>query len=108
MFFVRLFDLCLFGLFVSSSSWRLGRAAACNCGTSWTFLLPFFYIDLTVYQLQSSHIYLVYELRNVLAKLDLFCASVVSYVTFLPLLVPISASFGALKRLCFVTVPFSG
>ena len=35
--FVRLFDLCLFGLSVSSSSWCLGRAAV--CGTPWTFLL---------------------------------------------------------------------
>ena len=38
--FVRLFGLCLFG-FVASS-WGLGRAAACDCGTSWTFLLLFF------------------------------------------------------------------
>ena len=27
---------------VSSSSWCLGRAAVCDCGTPWTFLLPFF------------------------------------------------------------------
>ena len=26
----------------SSSSWCLGRAAVCDCGTPWTFLLPFF------------------------------------------------------------------
>ena len=35
--FVRLFDLCLdwicLDLSVSSSSWCLGRAAVCNCGT---------------------------------------------------------------------------
>ena len=32
---------------VSSSSWGLGRAAVCDCGTPWTFLLPFFsrYLD---------------------------------------------------------------
>ena len=43
--FVRLFDLRLFGLVlsVSSSSWCLGRAAVCDYGTPWTFLLPFFY-----------------------------------------------------------------
>ena len=29
-------------LSVSSSSWGLGRAAVCDCGTPWTFLLPFF------------------------------------------------------------------
>ena len=40
--FVRLFDLCLFGFVGSSSSWGLGRAAVCDCGTPWTFLLPFF------------------------------------------------------------------
>ena len=35
--FVRLFDLS-----VSSSSWCLGRAAVCDCGTPWAFFLPFF------------------------------------------------------------------
>ena len=40
--FVRLFDLCLFRLLVSSSSWCLERAAVCDCGTPWTFLIPFF------------------------------------------------------------------
>ena len=39
--FVRLFGLCLFRLSVFSSSWGLGRAAVCDCGTPWTFLLPF-------------------------------------------------------------------
>ena len=28
-------------LSVSSSSWCLGRAAVCDCGTPWTCLLPF-------------------------------------------------------------------
>ena len=28
-------------LLVSSSSWCLERAAVCDCGTPWTFLLPF-------------------------------------------------------------------
>ena len=36
--FVLVLDLS-----VSSSSWCLGRAAVCDCGTSWTFLLPFFF-----------------------------------------------------------------
>ena len=36
--FVRF--VCL-DLLVSSSSWCLGRAAICDCGTPWTFLLPF-------------------------------------------------------------------
>ena len=35
---------CL-GLSVSSSSLGLGRAAVCDCGTPWTFLLPFFQTD---------------------------------------------------------------
>ena len=29
-------------LSVSYSSWGLGRAAVCDCGTPWTFLFPFF------------------------------------------------------------------
>ena len=41
--FVRLFDLCLFGfvdfLFLLGS----GKAAVCDCGTPWTFLLFFLY-----------------------------------------------------------------
>ena len=38
--FVR-FALVWFCLF-PPSSWCLGRAAVCDCGTPWTFLLPFF------------------------------------------------------------------
>ena len=36
--FVRFVLVCMS---VSSSSWCLGRAAVCDCGTPWTFLLPF-------------------------------------------------------------------
>ena len=39
--FGHLFDLCLLGFVVSSFSWCLERAAVCDCGTPWTFLLPF-------------------------------------------------------------------
>ena len=42
-FFVRF--VLVFVLFVSFSSWCLGRTAACDCGTPWTYLLhvPFFF-----------------------------------------------------------------
>ena len=40
--FVCLFDLCLFGFVGFLFLLGLGRAAVCDCGTSWTFLLPFF------------------------------------------------------------------
>ena len=40
--YVCLICACL-DLSVSSSSWYLGRAAVCDCGTPWTFLLPFFF-----------------------------------------------------------------
>ena len=43
LLFVRLFDLRLFWFICSSSSWCLGRAAVCDCGTPWTFFLPFFF-----------------------------------------------------------------
>ena len=39
--FVCLLDLILFGFVGSSSAWCLERAAVCNCGTPWTFILPF-------------------------------------------------------------------
>ena len=42
MLFVRLVCDCL-DLSISSSSWCLGNAAVCDCGTPWTFLLPFFF-----------------------------------------------------------------
>ena len=41
----------------SSSSWGLGRAAVYDCGTPWTFLLPFFLnksTDCTVAPLSRS------------------------------------------------------
>ena len=42
VFFVRLFDSACLVLSVSSSSWCLGRAAVCDYGNPWTFLLhPF-------------------------------------------------------------------
>ena len=43
MLFVHLFDLRCLVLSVYSSSWCLEWAAACDCGTPWTFLLPFLY-----------------------------------------------------------------
>ena len=41
--------VCLFAcldLLISSSLWCLGRAAVCDCGTPWTFLLPFFFFKI--------------------------------------------------------------
>ena len=32
------------GPFYDLRTWGLGRAAVCDCGTPWTFLLPFFCI----------------------------------------------------------------
>ena len=43
-------------LSVSSSSWGLGRAAVCHCGTPWTFLLPFFYSIGRLHHPHSSNI----------------------------------------------------
>ena len=49
--FMRLFDLCFFGfvgfLFLLVS----GGSAVCDCGTPWTFLLPFFFISRTNFML---------------------------------------------------------
>ena len=57
MVFVRLFHLRLFVFVFSSSSWCLGRTAACNCGTPWTFLLPSFF------QISKNTILLYWVLR---------------------------------------------
>ena len=42
--FVRLFGLCLFRFVGFLFLLGLERAAVCDCGTSWTFLLPFLLI----------------------------------------------------------------
>ena len=44
-------------LSVSSSSWGLGRAAVCDCGTPWTFLLPF----LTPHNLKAPFSVMFYD-----------------------------------------------
>ena len=58
--FVRLFDLCLFGFVGFLFLLGLRRAAVCDCGTPWTFLLPFFFslkVDyiLALKEAQGSH-----------------------------------------------------
>ena len=50
---VRLFDLCLFGFVGFLFLLGLGRAAVCNCGTPWTFLLPFFLKFITDLRVRS-------------------------------------------------------
>ena len=42
VFFVRLFDLCLFGFVSFLFLFVSGKGSVCDCGTPWTFLLPFF------------------------------------------------------------------
>ena len=58
-------------LSVSSSSWCLGRAAVCDCGTSWTFLLPFF---LSEHLALLSHVLFSY-VCSICACLDLSVSS---------------------------------
>ena len=45
-------------LSVSSSSWCLGRAAVCDCGTPWTFLLLFFFF--------CFHVWIVHGFNGIL------------------------------------------
>ena len=48
--FVRLFGLCLFRFVGFLFLLGLGRAVVCDCGTPWTFLLPFFvHVDLEIW-----------------------------------------------------------
>ena len=46
-------------LSVSSSSLGLGRAAVCDCGTPWTFLLPFLVIIEISLLLYHSETYII-------------------------------------------------
>ena len=50
-------------LSVSSSSWGLGRAAVCDCGTPWTFLLPFFCFVLVTIYFDKMVIYLLNKVK---------------------------------------------
>ena len=54
--FVRCSFCAFLVLSVSSSSWCLGRAAACDYGTPWTFLLPFFVLNLRNYKFHSKYV----------------------------------------------------
>ena len=65
MLFVRSVCACL-DLSVSSSSWGLGRAAVCDCGTPWTFLLPFLLYILTLRR--SSMELLMGKIRQLFTK----------------------------------------
>ena len=47
----------------SSSSWGLGRAAFCDCGTPWTFLLPFFFFFLYILVNLFSKLYATFTLQ---------------------------------------------
>ena len=49
--------LLVLDLSVSSFSWCLGRAAVCDCGTPWTFLLPFFHKGSNVQYQSSNHLH---------------------------------------------------
>ena len=53
--FVRLFGLCLFRFVGFLFSWGLGRAAVCDCGTPWTFLLPLFHCSKYCHTYQIFH-----------------------------------------------------
>ena len=61
------------GLSVSSSSWGLGRATVCDCGTPWTFLLLFFVIKLyPCFEILNKHLMNLYliNLNLILYHLD--------------------------------------
>ena len=61
--FVHLFDLCLFGFLLVS-----GKAAVCDCGTPWTFLLPFFRVNTEFYPLLFSLILKCMYLREIVKE----------------------------------------
>ena len=58
------------------SSWCLGRAVVCDCGTPWTFLLPFFFFLILVAPLCPTQVWFPHLLKlvsadsNILPKVD--------------------------------------
>ena len=52
--------ICLFVLYMLvflpffSSSWCRGLVVVCDCGTPWTFLLPFFFLMMWLISFQSQ------------------------------------------------------
>ena len=54
--FVRLFGLCLFGFVGFLFLLGLGRAGVCDCGTPWTFLLPFSFFFFFLPTSSMSHL----------------------------------------------------
>ena len=42
------YEYCFLSSDITSYTWCLGRAAVCDCGIPWTFLLPFFHYRLYV------------------------------------------------------------
>ena len=56
--FVRLFGLCLFRFVGFLFLLGLGRAAVCDCGTSWTFLLLVFFYQMKHTNLRVSRVVL--------------------------------------------------
>ena len=71
-------------LSVSSNCWCLGRAAVCDCGISWTFLLPFFTLFVCKIQgLRKPTSSLCYILRNSAWTIDQLGASKIRHRCFL-------------------------
>ena len=68
MLFVRLLICASLVLSVSSSFWCLGRAAACDCGTSWTVLFPFLPLLQTKFNAKDN------EILSTLASKLKFCS----------------------------------
>ena len=75
--FVRFAWFCLFPLVcsiclvlpVSSSSWCLGRAAVCECGTRWTFLLRFSFFFFFFFFFFLVHMYILTNIHPTRDKL---------------------------------------
>ena len=63
-FYICSICACLVLSVFFSSSWCLGRAVVCECGTLWTFLLPFFGIILKVNTKPSSSLFFINIFRE--------------------------------------------
>ena len=85
-------------LSVSSSSWGLERAAVCDCGTPWTFLLPFLYF---CFQYNSAYLCFEVFVSNIIVLIVIY-----SFVSNMCIIVS-HKPFKGEYQMCFSALSYS-
>ena len=99
-FYMFVWFLLVFVLSVSSSSWCLGRAAVCDCGIPWTFLLPFCLMR----RLFCYYLFLISASCGPSGLWHFLCTYILCTVCLDLFALPL----GVIGRFCFVSVAIPG